>query len=187
MKKIIIPVIALLVLFTVTPVMTAPATKISFTGWGSFGFGNVSPGEVWITDDGVSHVKGAVSQGEVTIQSVLGPMKMEIIMVHDLALDSNTGLGDCHGKFILGYFDEVSILDGVPIIEGLRLFEGTEHGSHIITNDGHYISGGLQAKGIGDFKGVKMQSSYEGEITEGEVVDIDLDGTLLAPHPLPGM
>jgi hypothetical protein len=44
-KKVMIPVVALLVLFAVTPVMAAPATKIPFTGWAGFGFANVSPRE----------------------------------------------------------------------------------------------------------------------------------------------
>jgi hypothetical protein len=44
-KKVMIPVVALLVLFAVAPVMAAPATKIPFTGWAGFGFVNVSPRE----------------------------------------------------------------------------------------------------------------------------------------------
>lgn len=46
-------VMALLVLCTVPSVMTAPATRFPFTGYGSFTFGSEFPGEVSSTDDGV--------------------------------------------------------------------------------------------------------------------------------------
>ena len=172
MKKVMIPVIALLVLFAVTPVMAEPATKIPFTGWGTFVFGNVSPGEEWTTEDGVYHVKGVVSQGDATVYSPLGVMEGTMIMVHSLALDLNTGQGDCHGKFIIA-------------VPGVGTFEGSEHGSHTITTEGHYISGGFVGKGTGGFDGVKMKSSYEGEIlTVGtqQVVEGDIEGTLLFPN-----
>jgi hypothetical protein len=172
MKKVMIPFIALLVLFAVTTVMAEPATKIPFTAYATLYFGNVSPGKVWITDDGVYHVKGAVSQGNVTLDSILGEMEGILIMVHDLTIDQNTGLGDCHGKCII-------------TVPEAGTFEGSEHGSHMITTDGHYISGGLVAKGTGVFDGVKMKSSYEGEIhIEGseQVMDAVMEGTLLSPN-----
>ncbi len=53
MKKAIIPVMALLVLFTETLVMTAPAIRFPFTKYGSFTFGSEFPGEVLATDDRV--------------------------------------------------------------------------------------------------------------------------------------
>ncbi len=173
MKKVMIPIIALLVLFAVTPVMAEPATKIPFTGWATIGFGNVSPGEEWTTEDGVYHVKGVVSQGDATVYSPLGIMEATMIMVHDLAIDLNTGLGNCHGKFVI-------------VVPGVGTFEGSEHGSHTITTEGHYISGGLVGKGTGYFDGVKMKSSYEGEITVDEqqeqVIEGDMEGTLLFPN-----
>ena len=171
MKKVRIPVIALLVLFAVTTVMAAPATKIPFTGWGTFVFGNVSPGEEWTTGDGVYHVKGVVSQGDAYVYSPLGVMEGTMIVVHDLTLDLNTGLGNCHGKFVI-------------TVPGVGTFEGSEHGSHVIT-DAHYISGGLVAKGTGTFDGIKMKSSYEGEILivdTQQVAQVDMEGTLLLPN-----
>ena len=167
MKKVMIPVIALLVLFAVTPVMAEPATKISFTGSASVGFGNVSPGKEWITNDGVYHVKGAVSQGEAEVHSVLGTMAGIIIMVHDLALDLNSGLGDCHGKVVIA-------------IPGVGTFEGSEHGSHMVT-DRHFISGDLVARGTGGFDGLMMKGSYEGEMLD-QVMEAEIEGTLLSPN-----
>lgn len=166
MKKVMIPVITLLLLFAVAQVVAEPATKILFTGSVSFGFGNVSPGEEWITNDGVYHVKGAVSQGEAEVHSALGTMIGTMIIVHDLALDLNTGLGDCHGKAVIA-------------VPGVGTFEGSEHGSHMIT-DRHYISGGIVARGTGEFDGLMMKGAYEGEIIQ-QVVEAEMEGTLLSP------
>lgn len=172
MKKVLIPVMALLVLFVVTPVMAAPATKIPFTAEASFGFGNVSPGEEWETEDGIYHLKGAVSEGTTDIHSAYGDISGALMIRHDLALDTNTGLGDCHGKFVITVFDNT----GTVV---LGTFEGSEHGAHTIT-DHHYISGNLVAKGTGMFEGLKMRGSYEGELIDGTVV-MDMKGILLSP------
>jgi len=170
MKKVLIPVIALLVLFAVTPVMAAPATKIPFTAEASLGFGNVSLGKEWTTDDGIYHFKGAVSTGDISIHSVLGDMIGTMMMVHDLALDLNTGLGDCHGKFVI-------------TVVGVGTFEGSEHGAHTIT-DQHHIAGMLLAHGTDGFAGLKMTASYEGEIITvdtQQVVVAEIEGMLLSP------
>ncbi len=172
MKKIILMfTVALLVLFVVPPVMAAPATKIPFTAEAGIGFGNVSPGTEWITADGIYHFKEAISTGNVSIH--LGSMDMvgTMRMVHSLALDLNTGLGDCHGKFVITVFGVVGT------------FEGSEHGTHTVT-DQHHISGGMVAHGTGVFDGFKMMASYEGEIVTidtRQVVLADMEGILLLP------
>jgi hypothetical protein len=172
-KKIVLMfAVAFSVLLTATPVMAAPATKIPFTAEAGIGFGNVSPGTEWITPDGIYHFKGAVSTGNVSIHSALGDMVGTMRMVHDLALDLNTGLGDCHGKFVITVFGVVGT------------FEGSEHGTHTVT-DQHYVSGGLVAHGTGVFAGFKMMASYTGEIITidtRQVVVADMEGTLLAPR-----
>jgi len=166
MKKVLIPVMVLLVLFVVTPVMAAPATKTTFTSEASFGFGNVSPGEDWTTEDGIYHLKGAVSEGTTDIHSAYGDMSGTLVIRHSLVIDTNTGLGACHGKFVI-------------TVDGLGTFEGSEHGAHTIT-DHHYITGNLVAKGTGMFEGLKMTASYEGEVIDGIVV-MDMEGILLSP------
>ena len=141
MKKVLIPVMALLVLFAVAPVMAAPATKTPFTAEASFLFGNVSPGTEWTTDDGIYHLKGAVSSGSFT--AISGPDISGTLMIgHSLVIDTNTGLGDCHGKFVLA-------------VEGVGTFEGSEHAAHAIIPipDPPYfkdvISGKFVAQGTG--------------------------------------
>jgi hypothetical protein len=156
------------VLLAVTLVMAEPATKIPFTGSASFVFGNDFPGEVWITDDGIYHVKGAVSRGDANVYHPLfGPMEGTMIMEHDLVLNLNTGLGHCHGKVVIE-------------VPGVGTFEGSEHGSHMIA-DRHYISGSLVAKGTGGFNGLKMKGSYEGEMLN-QVAEAEMEGTLLSPN-----
>jgi len=93
-----------------------------------------------------------------------------MIMVHDLALDMNTGHGQCHGKFVI-------------TVAGMGTFEGSEHGTHTITNR-HYIAGGLVAKGTGMFEGLNMMASYEGEIVTVDTqqfVIAEMEGILLSP------
>ena len=63
-KGILIPLVALLMLFAVTPVMAAPATKTPFTAEASYVFGNISPGIEWGAG-GIYHVKGAISSDGV--------------------------------------------------------------------------------------------------------------------------
>ena len=172
MKKTVLwLVVAFSVLCAAAPVMAAPAAKIPFTAEAGFGFGNVSPGTQWITADGIYHFKGAVSTGNVSIHSALGDMVGTMRMVHDLALDLNTGLGDCHGKFVITVFGVVGT------------FEGSEHGTHTVT-DRHYISGGLVAHGTGVFDGLKIMASYTGAIVTidtHQVTLADIEGILLAP------
>lgn len=177
MRKVLMSVMLLLVLSAVTPVMATPAAKIPFTSEASFGFGNIYPGKSWTTEDGIRHVKGAISEGTTEVHSVFGNMSGNLTIIHDLVIDQNTGLGDCHGKFVITVFD----ITGTVV---LGTFEGSEHGAHTIT-DHHYISGNLVAKGTGMFEGLKMAASYEGEmitVDTQQVVEITMTGTLLSPE-----
>ncbi len=54
MKKILIPVMALLVLFVLTPVMAAPATKSAFTATLTLTY--LPTENEWITVDCIYHV-----------------------------------------------------------------------------------------------------------------------------------
>jgi len=89
-------VMVLLVLFVVTPVMAAPATKTLFTAEASFVPGSISTGKGWITKDGIQHVKGAISEGNIT-----GDISGTMWLMSDETVDLNTGEGANHGKFVL--------------------------------------------------------------------------------------
>jgi len=160
-KKIVIPVMALLVLFVVAPVMAAPATKTPFTAAITLTF--LPTENQWITEDGIYHVKEQVAEGTVT-----GDVSGEMQLVRHMILDLNTGEGSCHGKFVV-------TVDG-------GTFEGSEQSE--ITNyaalpDG--ISGTLVAHGTGDYVGLKMMGSFEGGLIEENIVQATLEGIILSP------
>lgn len=170
MRKVLISVVLLIVLSAVLPVMATPAAEIPFTSEASFGFGNVYPGKSWITEDGILHFKGVISAGTAEVYSVFGDMSGTLMIEHSLAIDTNSGLGGCHGKFVI-------------TVDGVGTFVGSEHGTHTIT-DHHCVSGNLVAKGTGMFEGLKMTASYEGEINTvdtQQVVEMTMTGTLLSP------
>ena len=171
MKKVLMPVMALLVLFVVTPVMAAPATKIPFTAEASSVFGNISPGIEWEAD-GIYHVKGAISLGNVT--TISGPdISGTMRSVTDLTINTKTGLGGCYNKIVV-------------TVEGVGTFEGSQHSTHTIIPipDPPYLkdvtSGSFVLHGTGEFEGLKMMGSYEGEIIN-KLVEMALEGIILSP------
>ena len=176
MKKVLIPVIALLVLFAVTPVMAAPATKTPFTAEASIVGGNISPGIEWTTDDGIYHIKGAISSG--TFTTISGPdISGTVRLVTSLYIDTTTGLGECHNKIVM-------------TVEGVGTFEGSQNGTHMIIPipDPPYIkdvtSGSFVLHGTGEFKGLKMMGSYEGEEIGG-LIELASEGIILSPKGVP--
>ncbi len=103
-------------------------------------------------------------------------MSGNLTITHDLVIDTNTGLGDCHGKFVITFFD----ITGTVV---LGTFEGSEHGAHTIIGDYHGVSGNVVADGTSMFEGLKMMASYEGEVITvdtQQVVEMTMTGTLLS-------
>ena len=174
MKKVLLPVMALLLLFAVAPVMAAPATKTPFTADVSFVLGNVYAGEEWITMDGIYHVKGQVSQGPVTLTPVTGDILVgTMLIVRHATLDLNTGDGSCHGKIVI-------TVDG-------GTFEGSEQSTitvYGITAYGGGISGTFLARGTGMYEGQRIMGSFEGGvvIVDGvKTVVAEFEGIILSP------
>jgi hypothetical protein len=171
MRKVLMVMMLLLVFSAVASVRATPAAKIPFTAEASFVFGSIYPGEP-ITEDSILFVKRAISDGIVTVYGVSDtPIPCTLVMVHDLFINLNIGLGECHGKFV------------ITIFGGGGAFEGSEHGTHEIAESYHGVTGNVVADGTGMFQGLKMMASYEGEmITDGvqQVVKVTMTGTLLS-------
>lgn len=175
-KTILMFTVALLVLFAVTPVMAAPATKTPFTAEASLVFGNISPGIEWQTADGIYHIKGAISSGIVT--SISGPdISGTVRAVTSLAINTTSGLGECHNKVVL-------------TVEGVGTFEGSRNATHMIIPipDPPYVkdvfSGSFVLHGTGEFKGLKMIGSDEGEEIGG-FMEMALEGIIVSPKGVP--
>ncbi|MFB0567835.1 MAG: hypothetical protein ACETVM_04560 [Candidatus Bathyarchaeia archaeon] len=167
MKKVLLPVMALLMLFAAAPVIAAPATKTLFATEARFVPGNISQGEVWITKDGIRHVKGAISEASVT-GDILGTMWL----VSAETIDLNTGEGSNHGTFVF------------TVDEGT--FEGSFQSAFTPLSPGQLrISGTFVGQGTGIYEGQKIMASSEGKLTLPPplppVVEIVLKGIILSP------
>lgn len=160
MKKVLMPILALLVLFAVTPAVAAPATKTLFTAEASFIPGSISPGKGWVTKGGIQHIKGATSEGTVT-----GDISGTMLLVSDETMNLNTGKGTNHGRFVL-------TVDG-----------GTFEGSFQSIVTLHVFSGTFIGHGTGTYEGQKIMGSHQGELTVDAipVVEMVLDGIILLP------
>jgi len=167
MKKVLLPVMALLVLFAVAPAIATPATKTLFTAEASFVPGNISQGEVWITQDGIRHVKGAISKAPVT-----GDISGTMWLVSAETIDLNTGEGSNHGRFVI-------TVDG-------GTFEGSFQSAFTLLSPGQLrILGTFVGQGTGTCEGQKIMASCEGKLILPPplpVVEIELKGIILSPQ-----
>lgn len=161
-KQLLIPLVALLVLFAIAPAIAAPATKTPFTAHVTFITGNVSPGKMWTTKGNILQVRESISSGNVT-----GDIVGTVMLTMGQTLDMNTGLGVNHGKF------EITVAGG-----------GTWEGSFRSVITGLNFTGTFIAKGHGTLEGQIGMGSYEGQITLVDsihLVNVDYDGIILSP------
>ena len=161
MRKILIPVMALLVLFVVAPVTTAPATKTPYTA--NVRLQITDPGKAWTTKGDILHVKGLIAEGLFN-SSELGIVNAAMWKKLDFTLDTITGNGTMHGRFVLAV--EAGTLEGS--------FRDK------ITDSTH-LAGTVVGQGTGAFEGVKTIGTWEGDIMGTEIVNV-LDAILLSPR-----
>jgi len=152
----------------IAPVIAAPATKTPFIAEASFV--PISPGKQWITKDGISHVKGGISEG--TITSISGPdISGAIWMSVDETVDLNTGEGSLHGKWTI-----TAMADSYT-------FEGSAAG--VITSTSpttSHLSGTFIGHGTGAYEGQKIMGSFESEVTMGVYpIELNMEGIILSP------
>jgi len=162
-KKILMPVMALLVLFVVAPVMAAPATKTPYRADVILEIKSLD--EDWTTKGGIQHVKGLIAEG--TFNSTdLGIDIDDATMWKklDYTLNTITGKGTMHGKFVL-------------TVEGIGTFEGSFRDK--ITEFNHY-SGTVVGQGTGDFAGLKTMGTWEGDKDGNTIVNV-LEAVILSP------
>jgi len=159
-KKVLMPVMALLVLFVVAPVMAARAAKIPYTA--DVILEIISLDEEWTTEGGILHVKGLIAEGSfVSTLGIDGVMWKKL----DYTLNTNTGKGTMHGKFVL-------------TVGEVGTFEGSFRDK--ITEFTH-LSGTVVGQGTGGFAGLKTMGTWYGDIKEdGTIVNV-LNAIILSP------
>ena len=165
MKKVVLMLGTVLsVLWLVTPVV-APATKTP--AWGSFTGSATVPGEMWITQDGVLHLKDAEGAG-----SVVGTLPGSMEFTQNVAIDLNTGLGSGHGRWVFS--------------DDYGTFEGTWRVDH---TDVVLFEGSAVAQGTGAYEGMIYKvhhfwgyNLYLGGYTGPDGVYFDFIGTIISPR-----
>lgn len=166
MKKVLIPVLALLVFSMITTVM---ARAIQFPVSGSFLGSATVPGEVWITEDGILHVKGAEGVGPISGDL---PGVMEFTL--NAAVDLNTGVGSMHGKYVQS--DDYGTFEGTWRTENWGVV---------------YYEGLGVAQGTGAYEGMIQHVAfwgynlYLGGYVGPDGVFFEYDGIILSPHGVP--
>ena len=168
MKKVTIPVIALLMLFAATPVM-APATKIPVTGE-FFGYAT-DTGTQWISEEGIIQTRGGAGEGEIVSEYIPGIMSFTF----NAAFDPTTGTGRAWGTFVS------TDPEGNPILKGNWLVS--------VSNWGYYIEGPSTGHGIGAYEGMHWSCRFWGYNSYFSMppypdppIYFYLDGTILSPH-----
>ena len=158
-KKVLMPVMALLVLFAVVPVMAAPAAKIQYTA--DVILEIISLDEDWTTEGDILHVKGLIANGTfVSSLGISGVMWKKL----DYTLNMITGKGTMHGKFVL-------------TVDGMGTFEGSFRDK--ITDFTH-LSGTVVGQGTDGFAGLKTMGTWYGDIIDGTIVNV-LNAIILSP------
>ncbi len=165
MKNVVLMLaMVLLVLCAIAPVM-ASATKTSVSG--SLTASATAPGETWITEEGVLHIKDAEGAGP-TVGDLPGYMEFTF----SAAVDLNTGLGSAHGKWVL------------------QDYQGTMEGTWRVDVSGVvYIQGSAIGQGTGGYEGMVFKvdsfwgyNLYLGGYTGSDGVYFDFLGTILSPR-----
>jgi hypothetical protein len=161
-KKILLPIMALLVLFAVAPVMAPPAAKTTYTA--DVDLDILSLDEEWTTEGGILHVKGVIAEGPFDSED-LGIEEATMEKKFDYTVNTNTGKGTLHGKFVL-------------TVGTIGTLEGSFRGK---ITDGTHLSGTVVGHGTEGFEGVKTMGLWEGDIVGGTLIENELEAILLSP------
>ncbi|UCD97187.1 MAG: hypothetical protein JSV35_03845 [Candidatus Bathyarchaeota archaeon] len=160
-EKISMPFVALLAFCVLTPLVAAPAVRVSYTADVSLVI--TDPGESW-TKGGILQVRGLIAVG--TFDSAdLGIFGATMWKKLDYTLNTMTGSGTMHGIFIL-------------TVDGVGSFEGSFRDR---ISDSTHLAGTVVGQGTGDFEGVKTMGIWYGDIVDGTVENV-LEAQLLFPR-----
>ncbi len=160
-KKVLTLIMALLVLFAVAPVMAAPAAKMAYTA--NVRLEILSIDKEWTTKGGIQQVRGLEAVGTFN-STELGIVNANMWKKLDYTLNTNTGKGTMHGKFVL-------------TVNGAGTFEGSFRDK--ITDSTH-LAGTVVGQGTGAFAGWKTMGIWYGDIIDGTVENV-LEAIILMP------
>ena len=164
MKKVLISIAALLVL---SAVLVAPIKAKTVSPYAShIEMELVDPGTMWVSEEGIIHLKGSYWAGteEIIVPSGLGTAIFEEWYNH-LSIDPTTGEGTLSAKWRL------------TLPEGT--IEGSARGKITL---GYILSGTfVGTHGTGEFEGVKKMGSFEGMLTSETTVVVEISGIIVYP------
>jgi len=164
MKKLLMLIAAVLVL---SMVLVAPIKAKTVSPYVShIEMELIDPGMMWVSEEGVIHLKGSYWAGteEIIVPGGLGTAIFEEWYNH-LSLDPITGEGTLSAKWQL-------TLPGGTI-------EGSARGK---ITEGYLLSGTfVGTHGSGDFEGVKKMGSFEGMLTSETTALVEISGIIIYP------
>lgn len=160
-KKVLIPVMIVLMLFVVAPVTAAPAATMPYTADVVLEIKSVE--KEWTTKGGILQVRGLIAEGTFNSPD-LDIVNATMWKKLDYTLNTNTGKGTMHGKFVL-------------TVGEMGTFEGSFR--DVITDSTH-LSGTVVGQGTGGFVGWKTMGTWYGDIIDGTVENV-LEAKLLLP------
>ena len=160
-KKVLMPIMILLVLFAVAPVMAPPAAKMSYTA--NVRLEIISIDKEWTTKGGIQQVRGLIAEGNFS-STELNIANANMWKKLDYTLNMNTGKGTMHGKFVL-------------TVDGAGTFEGSFRDK--MTNFTH-LEGTVVGQGTDGFAGWKTMGIWYGDIIDGTVENV-LEAIILIP------
>lgn len=160
-KTVLLPLLALALLFMTTPSASAFAAKTPFTAQAILM--PVSQGNAWITLGDIQQAKGVVAEGNIT-----GDITGTVRITEDETLNLNTGQGVMHGQFT------------ITTTEGM--FRGSFAGA---VKSGVVLTGTAVGQGADLYEGQKIIGAYTGHVeTVGgiPVTTLNLEGIILLPR-----
>ncbi len=160
MKKILLPMVALLILSVMLITPTKAKTEEPYSS--HIESAMIDPGKQWVSEDGVLHIRDSYWVG--TEVGTLGSSTLEDWL--SLNVDLATGKGNFYGHWQLT-FKEGST------------FSGTATGKISL---GYLINGMfIGTHATGEFEGVQKKGSLDGYLTDPTHMTLDAAGTVYYP------
>jgi hypothetical protein len=160
MRKILLPMVTLLVLSVMLIAPTMAKTEVPYSSHIESAL--VDPGKQWVTEDGILHIRDSYWVG--TEVGTLGSSTFEDWL--SLNVDLATGEGNFYGHWQLTF-------------EGRGTISGSARGT---ISMGYLINGMfIGTHATGEFKGMQKKGSLDGYLADPTHIVLDAVGTVYYP------
>ncbi len=160
MKKVLLPIVALLILSVMLIAPAKAKTKEPYSSYIESAL--IDPGKQWVSEDGILHIRDSYWAG--TEVGTLGTSKFEDWLSFNINLA--TGEGTFSGNWLLTF-------------EGRGTFSGSATGK---ISQGYLITGMfIGTHATGEFEGIQKKGSLNGMLTDPTHAILYAEGTVYYP------